>query len=452
MARLPNSGRAFTQMSATTARLGFVLVFMFALAVTKTLCAPAHAALAEEGHVEAPSSIKEEKRTVPTPSKQVRIASSDDAWTSRVCAGAGDMVSYRLQASLPSDLASYKGYQLWFDDKLGEGLAYDEGSVRSYVLHADGSSSNVQLVVSFEGQGMRVGADDVLSAVPGLLPTDKVAVEYDCVVLSSASLGLVDGNQNEVLLRYTSNHDYTSAGTSVPQATSVHALGIELHKVDANDDAALAGAHFTLQNDKGQYRTEAGLWTDQMSEAQVAVTDDEGAATFAGVAAGTYTIAETKAPDGYETIKAPVTVKLEVADLGTAQPTLTATATGEATVTAVDGASGIATLTVENPKSSGDTKTPDKESEDKSSGGRDSGGKRNGGSTPKSTTTSGSSEGGSSGSTSSTRSSLATTADTSPIMGTGVLVLAVTMVVAGAASGCSGIESSDTRAQAEKRQ
>ena len=440
MALLSRSGRAFTRMDTATARLGCALALVLALGMAWSLCAPTRLAFADANPAESPTGTQEEKRTAPTPSKLVRTASSDGSWTARVCAGAGDVVSYRLEADLPSDLASYTSYQLWFFDKLGEGLAYVEDSVHSYVVHADGSTSDVQLTVEFEEQSMRAGSDDVLGAVSGLLSTDKIVVEYDCTVLPGATMGLVEGNQNEVSLRYTRDHDSASTGTSVPQVTSVHTLGIELHKVDAEDDKPLAGASFTLQNAEGQYRTKSGSWTSQASDAQVATTDDKGVATFAGVDAGTYTIAEAKAPDGYEALKAPVSVKLEVTGLGTKQATLTAATTGDATVTAVDGTSGIATITVENPKSSGEEKKPDKDSDDKSPDDKDSGGKRNGGSTPKSTTTSGSS-----GSGGSSITSLATTADSLPVVGTGVLVLAAVLVVAGVARRQHGASSGDGR-------
>lgn len=447
MALLPRSGRAFTRMGAATTRLGFALAFMLALSMAWSLCVSTRLALADASPTESATGAQEEKRTVPTPSKHVRTTSSDDSWTTRACTGAGDVVSYRLEADLPSDLASYTSYQLWFFDKLGEGLAYVEDSVQSYVVHADGSTSDVQLTVEFEEQSMRAGSDDVLGAVPGLLSTDKIVVEYDCTVLPGATMGLVGGNQNEVSLRYTRDHDSEGTGTSVPQTTSVHTLGIELHKMDADDDTPLAGASFTLQNDEGYYRTESGSWTSQASDAQIVITNDKGIATFAGVDAGTYTIAEAKAPDGYEALKAPVSVKLEVTGLGTKQATLTAATTGDATVTAVDGTSGIATITVENPKSSGEEKKPDKDSDDKSPDDKDSGGKRNGGSTsksgsntPKSTTTSVSS--GSSGSSS---TSLATTADSLPVVGTGVLVLAMVLVVAGVARRQHGASSGDGR-------
>ena len=435
MALLPRSGRTFTRMCAAITRLGFALAFMLALGMAWSLCGPIRLALADASPAESAANVQEEKRTVPTPSKHIRATSSDGPWTARVCAGAGDVVSYRLEADLPSDLASYTSYQLWFFDKLGEGLAYVEDSLHSYVVHADGSTSDVQLTVEFEEQSMRAGSDDILGAVPGLLSTDKIVVEYDCTVLPGATMGLVEGNQNEVSLRYTRDHDAEGTGTSVPQTTSVHTLGIELHKMDADDDTPLAGASFTLQNDEGYYRTESGSWTSQASDAQIVITNDKGVATFAGVDAGTYTIAEAKAPDGYEALKAPVSVKLEVTGLGTKQATLTAATTGDATVTAVDGTSGIATITVENPKSSGEEKKPDKDSDDK-----DSGGKRNGGSTPKSTTTSGSS--GSSGSSS---TSVATTADSLPVVGTGVLVLAMVLVVAGVARRQHGASSGDGR-------
>lgn len=416
-------GRAPTRVNAVTTRLGCALTLVLILCMAWSFYGPTRIACADANPEEPPSDSQEEKRTVPTPSKHVRTTPSEDAWASHVCAGIGDVVTYRLEASLPTDLASYKGYQLWFCDELDEGLAYVEESVRSFVEHADSNSDKVQLTTTFEGRSMRVGTDNILAEVPGLLSTDVVVVEYDCVVLPKAPTGLVKGSQNEVYLTYTRDHEYTVTGKSVTQTASVHSLGIELHKVDESDGAVLAGACFVLQNGKGQYRTDSGSWSERAAEAQVLTTSSQGIAKFTGVGEGTYTITETKAPEGYETLKDPVVVTLAASDMETSKRTLSATVKDDHTeLVSVQAGEGVAVIEVQNSKVE----------------------KKN---TPASTNNVGGNTNTSGGRTSDVvraiDSVLPTTVDKLVALGGGMLVAAVTMVIAGMAVRRSRTDSHD---------
>ena len=56
----------------------------------------------------------QQKRTVPVPAKSVRTSNADattagngEGWSAQTCAGTGDVVSYRLEATLPEDLEAF---------------------------------------------------------------------------------------------------------------------------------------------------------------------------------------------------------------------------------------------------------------------------------------------------------------------------------------------------------
>lgn len=407
-------GRVLARVGVDAALFGRAPLLVLTACLVCAMCGPTRLAFADVDPAEATSSSQEEKRTVPTPSKHVRTISSEGSWVSHACVGVGEVVAYRLEASLPTDLASYKGYQLWFYDELDDGLEYREDSVRAFVQHVDSSSDKVQLSTTFDGRSMRIGSDNILDVVPGLLATDVIVVEYDCVVLPTTPTGLAEGSQNEVHLLYTRDHEYTVTGKSVPQTTTVHSLGIELHKVGEDDGAALAGACFVLQNDQGQYRTESGSWSGRAAEAQVLTTDSRGIARFVGVGEGTYAITETKAPEGYETLKNPVIVTLVTSDMETSKRTLSATVDDkQATLVSVKAGEGMAVLEIQDSRIGKKTPTEPTAGD---------GGSRS------------ANAGSSSGVVRAVDSVLPTTADKLVALGGGILVAAVTVTIVGMAA------------------
>src|SRR5699024_239561 len=72
---------------------------------------------------------------------------------------------------------------------------------------------------------------------------------------------------------------------------------IQIIKEDSETGALLAGAEFTIYNDRGE---EVGTYE----------TNVDGVATSKELDAGTYTVSETKAPEGYALNSTPQTVKV----------------------------------------------------------------------------------------------------------------------------------------------
>lgn len=100
----------------------------------------------------------------------------------------------------------------------------------------------------------------------------------------------------------------TDGGGSAPFETNevineVRKVQIRKTAADSEGDGnkALAGAGFLLKNDRGEYYryTEDGVSWGSLESATLAETDQDGVAVFSGMDAGTYTLVEEKAPEGY---------------------------------------------------------------------------------------------------------------------------------------------------------
>lgn len=302
-----------------------------------------------------------EKSTVPVPTKNVLDSSTPaPTWSTQTTAGVGDTASYRLQATLPEDLDAYTSYSLWFNDHLSEGLAYVPDSVHAYIVHQDVRTEKSGLATTIDKQSLRVGADNIKALAPTLTPTDVVVVEYDCTVLPSATCGLANPNTNTLTLQYSSSpNDNTLAEQPIHPHADVYSFRIDLHKIAQDDQSSLQGAHFVIKNTQGLYRTEAGTWAKDQADAQVAITDKNGMASFPALGEGAYELVETQAPTGYALLAKPVPVTISVTDMNTNEPTLTASVAGDnVEVISVNAATGVATVQVEDPKSDSPSPNP----------------------------------------------------------------------------------------------
>lgn len=116
----------------------------------------------------------------------------------------------------------------------------------------------------------------------------KVVVTYTAELNSSAVIGDA-GNPNKAHISYTDS--YNNQADTEDTTVKVYTAKLNVLKVDAADNKTpLPGAKFTL------YKEDGTTVADNGAEVE---TGADGKATFTGLAAGTYKLKETGAPDGY---------------------------------------------------------------------------------------------------------------------------------------------------------
>ena len=115
-------------------------------------------------------------------------------------------------------------------------------------------------------------------------------------------------NEAETNKAHLDYNNFTSVDTD---PTEIKTFGFDLQKTDGT--SALAGVKFTLQNSANEYYTEPSddesVDEDRFVATKYEVTTPEdGKITFAGLAAGTYTLTETETVTGFNLLTGPITV------------------------------------------------------------------------------------------------------------------------------------------------
>lgn len=243
-----------------------------------------------------PDATIKEKNEKPEIKKEVQTSAGD--WSSENNAKIGDTVEYKVEIKVADGAQKYT-----VTDTMSKGLTFNNSSLK--VTANDAVTTDYTLTSTINGFTLVLPETYVSTLTKGT----TIIVTYNATLNKDAVID-GDGNANEVKLSY-GNHQNT-----VPSKVTTKSYQFDLVKVDGTTNKLLDGAEFELADGE----TKLSFVKDTAGNYRVATTGDEGATTtitvkngkvnIYGLAGKTYTLTETKAPDGYNKLVTSETVNL----------------------------------------------------------------------------------------------------------------------------------------------
>lgn len=243
-----------------------------------------------------PDATIKEKNEKPEIKKEVQTSAGD--WSSENNAKIGDTVEYKVEIKVADGAQTYT-----VTDTMSKGLTFNNSSLK--VTANDVVITDYTLTSTTNGFTLVLPETYVSTLTKGttILVTYNATLNKDAVIDG-------DGNTNEVKLGY-GNHQNT-----VPSKVTTKSYQFDLVKVDGTTNKLLDGAEFELADGE----TKLSFVKDTAGNYRVATAGEDGATTtitvkggkvnIYGLAGKTYTLTETKAPDGYNKLVTPETVNL----------------------------------------------------------------------------------------------------------------------------------------------
>ena len=225
----------------------------------------------------------------------------------------GQTVNYTVTGKVP-DYTGFNAYTYKVADTMSEGLTFKK-DVKVTVGGADVSTA---CTVAYDANG-NANSFTVTIPVMNYQIGAEIKVTYSAVVNENA-IAVV--SKNNAKLIYSNDPTTDSTNESEPVIVNVYTSKIVIDKFETGKKTTkLPNAKFVLYK---EVTTDAGTslvyykwntdkkveWVTDMAAATVMTTNDQGEATFGGLADGTYHLVETEAPAGYNPLTAPVEVKV----------------------------------------------------------------------------------------------------------------------------------------------
>lgn len=243
-----------------------------------------------------PDATIKEKNEKPEIKKEVQTSAGD--WSSENNAKIGDTVEYKVEIKVADGAQKYT-----VTDTMSKGLTFNNSSLK--VTANDAVTTDYTLTSTTNGFTLVLPETYVSTLTKGT----TIIVTYNATLNKDAVID-GDGNANEVKLSY-GNHQNT-----VPSKVTTKSYQFDLVKVDGTTNKLLDGAEFELADGN----TKLSFVKDTAGNYRVAAAGEDGATTtitvkngkvnIYGLAGKTYTLTETKAPDGYNKLVTSETVNL----------------------------------------------------------------------------------------------------------------------------------------------
>lgn len=255
----------------------------------------------------------EEKNGVPSVEKKVQ-EDSTSKWESSNTADIGQTINFQTTITAQAGAQNYV-----LHDKMEKGLTFNN-DINVKKNGTDVDTSNYKLITNT--------TDDCTFEIvftqefcDALNAKDTIIVTYSATLNENAKIEET-GNTNEAKLEYGDKNTISSK-------TITKTYKIPVFKYTRKDDGTnkgLSGAIFTLsKNSKGEnpiklvkitetgntYRVAKETETAGITKITEVTTPDDGRFTIQGLDADTYYLTETKQPDGYNKLSAPVKIVIK---------------------------------------------------------------------------------------------------------------------------------------------
>ena len=227
----------------------------------------------------------------------------------------GQTVNYTIKGKVP-DYTGFKTYTYLITDTMSKGLTFK----KDVKVTVDGTDVTTACTPTYD---VEKNANKFTVSIPvKSYPIGKeILVTYSAVVNENA-VAVV--STNEAKLTYSNNPTTGETKDSQPQKKEVYSAKIVIDKFETGkqDTVKLEGAEFVLYKEETIENTKTTRyykwndtdkkveWVTTQADATTVKTDNKGAASFKGLADGTYQLVETKAPAGYNQLTGPQEVKV----------------------------------------------------------------------------------------------------------------------------------------------